>query len=91
MLHRRNCWSYVLLIALVIVIWPRPVAAQFLMDMVDTTKELGKGIFSTYQRFDHIRISGYLQPQYQVASADGAANYSGGDFSPNSNNRFTIR
>jgi hypothetical protein len=61
------------------------------MDMVDTTKELGKGVYSTYRRFDHIRIGGYIQPQYQVASAPGAKNYSGGDFAPNSDNRFMLR
>ncbi len=65
--------------------------AQFLMDMVDTTKDLGKSLFSTYQRFNHIRISGYMQPQFQAASAEGAKNYSGGDFSPNSDNRFMLR
>jgi hypothetical protein len=64
---------------------------QFLMDMVDTTKELGRGMLSTYRRFDHIRISGYMQPQYQHASSEGAKNYSGGDFQPNSNNRFMLR
>ncbi|CAN5662332.1 hypothetical protein BH11BAC3_BH11BAC3_20840 [soil metagenome] len=61
------------------------------MDMVDTTKDLGKSIFSVSQRFNHIRISGYLQPQFQVASSKGARDYSGGDFSPNVNNRFMLR
>jgi hypothetical protein len=64
---------------------------QFLMDMIDTTKDLGKGVFSTYERFNHIRIGGYIQPQFQVASAEGAKNYSGGDFAPNSDNRFMLR
>ena len=40
--------------------------AQFLMDMVDTTKDMGKGLLSIYKKFDHIRINGYLQPQFQV-------------------------
>lgn len=65
--------------------------AQFLMDMMDTTKELGKGLFSMYRRFDHIRISGYIQPQFQAASAEGAAGYSGGNFSEFSDNRFMLR
>ncbi len=63
---------------------PQSVEAQFLMDMVDTTKDMGKGVLSIYKRFDHIRIGGYIQPQYQVASAEGAAGYSGGDFAKNS-------
>ncbi len=61
------------------------------MDMVDTTKELGKGVLSMYKRFDHIRISGYIQPQFQVASAQGAVGYSGGNFQEFSNNRFMLR
>ena len=52
-------------------------SAQFLMDMVDTTH--------------HLIVSGYLQPQYQVASKEGVKNYSGGDFSAFSNNRFMLR
>lgn len=65
--------------------------AQFLMDMIDTTKVLGKGMLSVYKKFDHIRIGGYIQPQYQLASEPGVHTYSGGDFSKNSDNRFMLR
>lgn len=65
--------------------------AQFLMDMVDTSKDVGKGLLSIYKKFDRIRINGYMQPQLQVAQAKGARNFSGGDFATNSNNRFTLR
>lgn len=61
------------------------------MDMVDTTKEMGKGVLSMYKRFDHIRISGYIQPQFQIASSEGAVGYSGGTFPEHSNNRFMLR
>jgi len=61
------------------------------MDMLDTTTEMGKGFLSMYKKFDHLRIGGYLQPQYQVASAEGAPNFSGGDFAKFSDNRFMIR
>ena len=64
---------------------------QFLMDMLDTTKEMGKGFLSIYKRFDHIRMSGYMQPQYQIASREGAVGYGGGNFSEFSNNRFMLR
>jgi hypothetical protein len=47
--------------------------------------------FWPYKRFDHIRIGGYIQPQYQVASAEGASTYSGGDFAKFSDNRFMLR
>jgi hypothetical protein len=67
------------------------VQAQYLMDMVDTTKDLGKGMLSMYNRFDNIRFTGYIQPQFQVAESNGAKNYSGGDFTQNSNSRFMLR
>ncbi len=65
--------------------------AQFLMDMVDTTKEIGKGLLTVYKNYDHIRISGYMQPQYQIIGTKGAATYVGGDFAPNVDNRFMLR
>lgn len=65
--------------------------AQFLMDMIDTTKETGKGLLSIYKRYDHIRIGGYIQTQFQLAEAKGAKSFDGGDFALNSDNRFMIR
>ena len=61
------------------------------MDMVDTTKEMGKGMLSLYKKFDHIRIGGYIQPQFQMAQDKGAKSFNGGDFATNVNNRFMIR
>ncbi|MGX5818561.1 porin [Chitinophaga lutea] len=65
--------------------------AQFLMDMIDTTTELGKGMISMYRKYDQLRISGYMQPQFQYASGKGIQSYSGGDFAGNSDNRFMLR
>jgi len=65
--------------------------AQFLMDMVDTTKDMGKGMLSIYKKFDNIKIGGYIQPQFQLAQTKGEKSFDGGDFVPNVNNRFMIR
>ncbi|MEC5147305.1 porin [Chitinophaga sp. 212800010-3] len=65
--------------------------AQFLMDMIDTTTELGKGMISMYQKYDALRFSGYIQPQWQMAESKGAAGYAGGDFGAAVNNRFSLR
>lgn len=65
--------------------------AQFLMDMVDTTKDMGKSMLAIYKKFDHIRISGYLQPQFQAAGEKGAKSFNGGDFPATSDNRFMLR
>lgn len=68
-----------------------PLRAQFLMDMLDTTKDAGRGLVSLYRRFDHLRVGGYIQNQYQRTGAEGAEGYSGGDFSAFSDNRFMLR
>jgi hypothetical protein len=65
--------------------------AQFLTDMIDTTTSVGKGIFQLYKKFDHVYITGYIQPQFQLAQVKGAHSFSGGDFGTNVNNRFMIR
>jgi hypothetical protein len=65
--------------------------AQFLMDMVDTTKETGRGMLAIYKKFDHLRIGGYIQPQFQIASAKGVKTFEGTDFSTQVNNRFILR
>ena len=61
------------------------------MDLVDTTKDMGKGMLSIYKKFDHIRIGGYIQPQFQIVQDKGAKSFNGGDFAANVNNRFMIR
>jgi len=43
------------------------------------------------KRFENLRITGYIQPQFQVAEKKGAQSYNGGDFSQHSNNRFMLR
>lgn len=69
-----------------------PVArAQFLVDMIDTTQNEEKGLWAIYRKSDHLQISGYFQPQFQVTQSKGARNYSGGDFSEFANNRFMMR
>ncbi|HEV8080241.1 MAG TPA: porin [Chitinophagaceae bacterium] len=65
--------------------------AQFLMDLIDTTTDMGKSVLSVSKRFDNIRIGGYIQPQFQLAESKGAKSFSGGDFAPNVNNRFMLR
>jgi len=67
------------------------ISAQFLMDMVDTSTSMGKGLLSIYKKFDRVNIGGYIQPQFQVAQEKGAKSYAGGDFGPYVSNRFMIR
>lgn len=50
--------------------------AQFVIPMADSSQ---------------LTISGYFQPQFQIASKEGAANYAGGNFEPHAGNRFMLR
>ena len=43
------------------------------------------------KRFENLRFTGYIQPQFQVAESKGAKSYAGGDFSQYSNSRFMLR
>ncbi|MBL0145146.1 MAG: porin [Chitinophagaceae bacterium] len=61
------------------------------MDMVDTSKAEGKGILNIYKKFDHLRIGGYIQPQFQVAQSKGVKTFEGGDFGAQVSNRFMLR
>lgn len=38
------------------------IQAQYLMDMVDTSTETGRGLLALYKKFDHLKIGGYIQP-----------------------------
>jgi len=38
-----------------------------------------------------VKISGMIQPQFQIVESKGASTISGGDFEPNTNNRIIIR
>ncbi len=66
-------------------------AQRFLTDMMDTTTAIGKGLYPLYGKYDRLRFGGYMQPQFQWAEDEGAKSFSGGDFAPNSNNRFMLR
>lgn len=80
-----------LLITLVLMFAVTKAESQFLMDMIDTSKDVGKSLFSMYKSYNHLRVGGYLQPQFQLASKKGQSGYDGGDFPAQVNNRFSLR
>ncbi len=65
--------------------------AQYLMDMIDTTKNMGQDMLSVMKKFNHVRVSGYIQPQFQIAESKGAKSFNGGDFAATVDNRFMLR
>ena len=61
------------------------------MDMVDTSKATGLGLLALYKKFDHLKIGGYIQPQFQATQTKEARSFEGGDFATNVSNRFMLR
>jgi hypothetical protein len=43
------------------------------------------------KKFEKLNFSGYLQPQFQIASQKGINSFSGGNFDPNVSKRFILR
>lgn len=65
-------------------------AQQFLVDMIDTTNQKSKGMINLHQNLVHLRSSGYIQPQFQIASSKGIQSFEGGDFSEEVSNRLML-
>lgn len=86
---KKNITSVLLIMSLLFL--SKLTQAQFLMDMVDTTTVMGKGMFDIYNRFNYFSISGYIQPQFQLAENKGINSFSGGSFDSMTDNRFTVR
>jgi hypothetical protein len=80
-----------IILAVFMLVSLQKVKAQYLMDMVDTTKEEGRGMLNIYKKFDHLKLGGYIQPEYQAASGKGAKSFEGGDFGARVSNRFILR
>jgi hypothetical protein len=65
-------------------------AQRYLSDL-DSSFFIKDTVRPLVRRFENIRISGYMQPQFQVAQADGAQTFEGGNFSQFSRSRFMLR
>ena len=58
---------------------------------VDGINETLQGILQTIDALKKIKISGYIQTQYQVAESASVASYAGGNFPQNVKSRFQVR
>src|SRR5215213_9793710 len=57
----------------------------------DSTLFIRDTLLPLAKRFVNLNISGYMQPQFQMAQSKGAPTYEGGNFSEFSDNRFILR
>ncbi len=65
-------------------------AQRYLTDF-DSTLFIRDTLRPLVKRFENLHISGYIQPQYQIAEQKGIESFSGGNFSKFSDNRFMLR
>jgi hypothetical protein len=79
------------LAVLVAVLLPIAGFCQRYLSELDPSLYIRDTVRPVLDRFENLRISGYMQPQYQVAQADGAPSYAGGNFSQFSKSRFMLR
>lgn len=63
---------------------------RYLAD-IDSSFFIKDTVRPVIKRFENLRISGYMQPQFQKAQTDGAPSFSGGNFSQFSSSRFMLR
>ena len=63
---------------------------RYLTD-IDSSFFIKDTVRPVLKRFENLRISGYMQPQFQVAETDGAPSFEGGNFAQFSKSRFMLR
>lgn len=68
----------------------RALSQRYLSDF-DSTLFIKDTVRPLVDRFNNLNVTGYIQPQYQVAQAKGIASYAGGNFQEYSDNRFMLR
>ncbi len=63
---------------------------RYLAD-IDSSFFIKDTVRPVIKRFENLRITGYIQPQFQKAQSEGAPSFSGGNFSQFSSSRFMLR
>lgn len=65
--------------------------AQRFLSEYDSTLFVRDTLPEVVNRLKNLHFSGYMQPQYQVASEEGTESWAGGDFADFADNRFMLR
>lgn len=63
---------------------------RYLAD-IDSSFFIKDTVRPVIKRFENLRITGYIQPQFQKVQSEGAASFAGGNFSTFSSSRFMLR
>ena len=65
--------------------------SQRFLNQLDSSLFIMDTLRPFLKRFENLRFTGYIQPQFQVAQSKGAKSFGGGDFSTFSSSRFMLR
>src|SRR6476660_8667050 len=87
----RHCWLIKYSLSLVFLLIVQTVFSQRFLSDYDSTLFIRDTVRPLVQRLENLHFSGYIQPQFQVASQKGAPSFEGGNFSDSTNNRFMLR
>ncbi len=79
------------LLAIVILAFTVNAFAQDSTNPIDTLAAYVQKMNTTVSTLQKIKISGYIQAQYQKADSMGIKSFSGGDFDAKTDNRFAVR
>ena len=79
------------LLAVILIALNAVAFAQESTNPIDTLAEYVNKMSATLFNLQRIKISGYIQAQYQKADSMGIKSFSGGDFDPKTDNRFAVR
>lgn len=90
--NRRRFFGFkALIVSIFIMILPQVSHGQRFLSDYDSTIFMRDTLRAFLRRMENLHFSGYIQPQFQAAAAQGADSYSGGNFSEYSDNRFMLR
>ncbi len=85
-----NIHRYLFLLFLVLCFSITGFSQRYLSDY-DSAVFIRDTVRPVVKRLENLYVTGYIQPQYQVAGKEGISSYEGGNFSEHSNNRFMLR
>jgi hypothetical protein len=88
MRHRSAITACFCLVFLLVV---QTVFSQRFLSDYDSTLFIRDTVRPLVHRLENLHFSGYIQPQYQVASQKGTPSFEGGNFPDSTNNRFMLR
>jgi hypothetical protein len=86
----RKKMQFVLLLCGALFLFLQAGAQRYLADY-DSLLFVRDTVRPLVNRFQNLAISGYMQPQFQLAQKEGEATFEGGNFAPNAKSRFLLR